>query len=68
MKPPKRQTQLLHKYFNKVLGYGNKCQCTKQGEIKNVTENLVEFYCKRCKRRWGFEIKESLSEIIKKVM
>lgn len=68
MKPSRRQTQLLHKYFNKILGYGNKCQCRKQASIQNITENLVEFYCKRCNRTWGFELKITLTELIKKVM
>lgn len=68
MKPSRRQTQLLHKYFNKILGYGNKCQCRKQASIQNITENLVEFHCKRCKRTWGFELKMTLSELINKVM
>ncbi len=68
MKPTRRQIQLFHKYFNKVLGYGNKCQCGKQGAIQNVTDNIIEFYCKRCNKRWGFEAKISLKEIISKVI
>lgn len=68
MKPTKIQTQLFHKYFNHVLGYGNKCHCRKQGTIQNVTENVIEFYCKVCKKTWGFETKISLKEIINKVM
>ena len=68
MKATKRQTQLLHKYFNKVLGYGNKCQCGRQATIQNVTDNIIEFYCIRCNKTWGFEPKISLEKIISKVM
>ncbi len=68
MKPTKRQTQLFHKYFNKVLGYGNKCQCGKQATICNITDYIIEFHCTRCNKTWGFEPKISPEEIIAKVM
>ena len=57
MKPSKKQSMLLHRYFNKILGYGNKCQCKRQGNIQNFTDNIIEFYCRWCSKRWGFEPK-----------
>ena len=68
MKPTKQQAKMIHKYFNKVLGYGNKCDCTKQASIQNITGSLVEFYCRYCDKRWEFESKIKLDQMMSKVL
>ena len=68
MKPTKQQAKMLHKYFNKVLGYGNKCQCTKQASIRNMTGDVVEFYCRYCQKGWAFESKIKLDQMMSKVL
>ncbi len=67
MKPTKQQAKLMHKYFNKVLGYGNRCHCSRQASIQNITDNIVEFYCRYCNKRWGFESKITLFKMMGKV-
>jgi len=68
MKPTKQQAKLMHKYFNKVLGYGNKCNCTKQASIQNMTGSLVSFYCRYCRKGWGFESKITIDKMMGKVL
>jgi len=59
---------MMHKYFNKVLGYGNKCQCTRQAAIQNITGSLVSFHCRYCSKGWGFESKVTLEKMMDKVL
>ncbi len=58
----------MHKYFNKVLGYGNKCNCTRQANIQNMTGSLVSFYCINCRKGWGFESKIKLDQMMDKIL
>ena len=68
MEPTKQQAKMMHKYFNKVLGYGNKCQCTRQGSIQNMTGDVVEFYCRYCRKGWRFKSKIKLDQMMEKVL
>lgn len=65
MKPTQGQTQKIHTYFRKVLGYGNKCsKCQKQGQMTMITENSVTFRCQPCKFNWIFQSKVTIKEMI----
>jgi len=59
---------MMHKYFNLVLGYGNKCHCTRQASIQNMAGTLVEFRCRYCRKGWGFESKIKLEKMMEKVL
>ena len=69
MNPTRVQKVYLNKYFKKSLSYANQCiQCSKQGNITNAADNLIEFHCEACKNNWIFESKETLNDILLKGM
>lgn len=64
MKPTNIEAKALHKYFKKILGYGNNCKCGTQGTIKIITKNLIEFKCKKCYSGWAFDSKITVKTMI----
>jgi len=56
MKPTQGQTQKIHIYFTKILGYGNKCtKCHRQGKMTMITADTVTFRCPSCRSYWIFQ-------------
>lgn len=65
MKPTQGQTQKIHIYFNKVLGYGNKCsKCHKQGKMTMISADTVTFSCSPCKNNWNFQSGVPIKDMI----
>jgi len=63
------QATLAHKYFDKVLGYGNKCiNCNEKGKITVISINSVGFRCLHCKINWSFETKERIPDLLLKTI
>ena len=69
MNPTKIQKVYLNKYFKKLLSCENQCsQCSKQGNITNAGDNLIEFNCQICNITWTFESKETFNDMLFKGM
>ncbi len=69
MNPTRVQKVYLNKYFKKLLSCANQCsQCSKQGNITNAADNLIEFHCQICNKDWKFESKETLNDLLLKGM
>jgi len=63
------QATLAHKYFDKVLGYGNKCvSCHDKGKITMISNHSVGFHCVKCKIDWTFETKEQIPDLLLKTI